>query len=99
MEGKLVRDGIPDIIRVDGGEPSTHILDEAAYLDSLDEKLKEELTEFLDGHDLIELADLLEVIRASAEARGSSYEEVEALRHAKFNERGGFGDRVFLETE
>ena len=43
-----------------------------------------------------ELADLLEVIRAVAIARGSSYEEVEAIRRDKAAKRGGFEKKILL---
>jgi predicted house-cleaning noncanonical NTP pyrophosphatase (MazG superfamily) len=43
-----------------------------------------------------ELADLLEVIRAVAAARGSSIEEVEAIRRDKAAKRGGFEKRILL---
>ena len=43
-----------------------------------------------------ELADLLEVIRAVAVARGSSIEEVEAIRQDKAAKRGGFEKKILL---
>ena len=43
-----------------------------------------------------ELADLCEVIRAVAAARGSSIGEVEAIRARKARERGGFAERILL---
>ena len=47
---------------------------------------------------LEELADLLEVMMAVAEARGHDFAEVEAIRKAKANKRGGFRERIFLES-
>ena len=43
-----------------------------------------------------ELADLLEVIRAVAKARGSSIDEVEAIRRDKAAKRGGFEQKILL---
>ena len=43
-----------------------------------------------------ELADLLEVIRAVATARGSSIEEVEAIRQDKAAKCGGFEKKILL---
>jgi len=43
-----------------------------------------------------ELADLLEVIRAGAVARGSASEEVEAIRQDKAAKRGGFEKKILL---
>lgn len=45
-----------------------------------------------------ELADLLEVIHAVIAARGSTYEQVEALRLAKNEKRGGFEKKIWLES-
>ena len=44
-----------------------------------------------------ELADLMEVIRAAAKARGSSIEEVEKIRREKAEKRGGFEKKILLE--
>lgn len=45
-----------------------------------------------------ELADLLEVLMAVAEAHGSSFAQVDALRREKAEQRGGFRARIFLES-
>jgi predicted house-cleaning noncanonical NTP pyrophosphatase (MazG superfamily) len=94
---KLVRDRIPEIIKAAGKKPVTHILEEAAYLDELDRKLNEECEEYQESKSLEELADMLEVMYAIAEARGSSIAELEAIRKKKAAERGGFRDRVYLD--
>jgi len=80
---KLVRDRIPEIIEASGKRCSCEILTEDMYLDMLDHKLGEELAEYQESKSMEELADLLEVIRAVARARGSSIEEVEAIRAQK----------------
>lgn len=97
-DGKLVQ-SIPDIIRSKGEEPKTRTLTEEEYLDALDEKLREEVTEYLEANDLAELGDVEDVIRAILEARGSSYDEMEEQRKEKLAERGGFDDRIFLEMK
>ena len=94
---KLVRDRIPEIIEAAGKKPVTHILDEAAYLNELDRKLNEECAEYQESKSLEELADMLEVMYAIAEARGYSVAELEAIREKKAAERGGFRDRVYLD--
>jgi predicted house-cleaning noncanonical NTP pyrophosphatase (MazG superfamily) len=96
MTGKLVRDGIPAIIRSSGEHPETHILNDSDYLLELDRKLQEEVTEYLEQNDLSELADVLEVIHAIVKARGSTYEEIESIRIKKQSERGGFEEKIFL---
>jgi hypothetical protein len=46
------------------------------------------------GDDPEELADILEVLYALAEQAGSGPQQLEGLRAAKAEERGGFGDRI-----
>lgn len=97
---KLVRDKIPEIIEADGGTPHVHVLaDDETYLQALVTKLtQEEISEFLASRSPEELADMNEVLRALATAVGSSPEAVEAIRQKKFEERGGFEQRIFLES-
>ena len=79
-----------------GKQPVYSILTDEAYLARLDEKLNEELAEYQESKSMEELADLLEVIRAVAVARGSSMEEVEAIRRDKAAKRGGFEKKILL---
>lgn len=99
MSEKLVRDHIPEIIRSNGEEPKVRTLNDDEYLAALDDKLREEVAEYLEANDLNELADILEVIRAIAEAHGSSIEKIERVREEKFEKRGGFSDRISLSSE
>ncbi len=94
---KLVRDKIPQIIEATGKTCTCSILSEQEYLSLLDAKLNEEVAEYQESGALEELADIMEVIRAIAAARGSSIGEVEAIREAKREERGGFERRILLE--
>ena len=94
---KLVRDLIPDIIADSGKTCTTVTLSTKDYLTMLDAKLNEELAEYQESKSMEELADLLEVIRAVAEARGSSFEEVEQIRLDKAKKRGGFEKRLLLK--
>ncbi len=93
---KLVRDRIPEIIEKTGKTCAVSVLPEPDYLDMLDAKLNEELAEYQESKSMEELADLLEVIRAVAAARGSSIGEVERIRQEKAAERGGFEKRLLL---
>lgn len=93
---KLIRDRIPEIIERSGGSCITREMDEAEYIAMLEEKLSEELAEYMESKSMEELADLMEVIRAVAAARGSSIAEVEAIRARKAQERGGFDRRLLL---
>lgn len=93
---KLVRDRIPEIISNSGKQCVCRPLSDDEYLTMLDEKLHEELAEYQESKSMEELADLLEVIRAVARARGSSIDEVEAIRREKAARRGGFEQRILL---
>ena len=95
---KLVRDGIPEIIRADGKECEMEGLDDGAFLAALDKKMTEELQEYFESHSAEELVDLLEVIYAAADALGYSREQLEELRIRKAEKRGGFGQKIFLKT-
>lgn len=61
----------------------------------VDAKLDEELAEYHQDQNLEELADLLEVIYAAAEARGYSIEQLEKERAEKAEKGGGFRDACF----
>ena len=98
---KLVRDNIPDIIRSDNETPVTRILTEAEYERELYRKLAEECKEVYRAEDndeaCKELADVLEVIRAIANVKGKTLEDIIKLADDKRNKRGGFSKRVYLE--
>lgn len=93
---KLVRDRIPEIIASDGKACVTEILPDERYLEMLDAKLAEELSEYRESRSLEELADLLEVLRAVAKARGWTWEELEQMRQEKAAKRGGFEKKILL---
>ena len=95
---KLVRDRIPEIIEESGKTCVWSVLSEEDYLRLLDEKLNEELAEYQESKSMEELADLMEVIRAVAAARGSDIAEVERIRKEKAEKRGGFEKRILLES-
>lgn len=94
---KLVRDRIPEIIEQSGQTCLYSVLSDEEYLVMLDEKLNEELAEYQESKSMDELADLLEVMKAVALARGSSFREVEELRRLKADKRGGFEKKILLE--
>ena len=97
IHNKLVRDKIPEIIGNTGKTAYCHILTEEEYIAELDKKLNEECAEYQADKSLEELADMLEVMYAIAEARGFSIAELERVRVEKADKRGGFKDRIFLE--
>ena len=93
---KLVRDRIPEIIAASGKRCQVRELDEKEYLHMLDAKLDEELAEYHKDQNLEELADMLEVIYAAAEARGYSVKQLEKARAEKAEKRGAFRKRLLL---
>ena len=93
---KLVRDRIPEIIEADGKKCKIENLSDGDYLKIIDEKLDEELAEYHKEQNIEELADLVEVIYAAAEARGYSVEELEKVRIDKAEKRGAFRKRILL---
>jgi predicted house-cleaning noncanonical NTP pyrophosphatase (MazG superfamily) len=96
---KLVRDGIPDIIRANGDTPHYHIIeDDDEYLAALFAKDVEEGIELAADPNLGELADKLEVIYAIGRAKGFTPAQIEEARAKKAAERGVFEKRIFLET-
>lgn len=94
---KLVRDRIPEIIEASGNTCITEILSDEDYLRMLDAKLDEELEEYHVDQNIEELADLMEVIRACAVARGYTIEELERVRAEKAVRRGGFEKKILLK--
>ena len=93
---KLVRDRIPELIEASGAGCTVEYLTNEKYLEMLDAKLDEELTEYYKDQSLEELADLLEVLYAVVTARGYTLEELETVRIAKVKERGAFEKKILL---
>ena len=95
---KLVRDKIPEIIETSGKMCEIEILSDEEYLQMLDKKLDEELAEYHQEQNVEELADLLELLYATAKARGYSIEELEHVRIEKQKARGGFDKKFLLKS-
>ena len=96
LYNKLVRDRIPEIMEANGETPITRILNSVEYLNCLEAKLDEEVQEFHESKNPEELADILEVIYALAEAHGCNKQTLMEIYKQKHTDRGGFADRVFL---
>ena len=93
---KLVRDKIPQIINSKGDTCLTRTLNDDEYINALNEKLEEELKEYLESGDIEELADLEEVLRAILDFKQVAHETFEKIRIEKVNKRGAFKERLFL---
>ena len=97
---KLVRDNIPDIIKVNGEIPVIRVLDDTSYKSELEKKLYEEYKEVIEskGIDRIEeLADMLEVIKALASLENKTLDDVIKTADEKSQKRGAFDKKIFLE--
>lgn len=95
---KLVRDKIPEIIESQGETPNIRILSDAEYGLHLEQKLDEEVGEYHRDQNMEELADILEVVYALADAIGSR-EELMDIYQRKHDSRGGFSKRYFLVSK
>lgn len=101
MYRKLVRDRIPEIIIANGDVPLTAVLNDDDYKAMLYAKLEEELLELVHAgqeEKLAEMADMVEVIKALAQAEGYSEEQLKNAVAEKREKRGGFEKRIWLES-
>lgn len=99
--GKLVRDKIPEIIKNNGEEPITRILDFDEYKKELEMKLLEECHEVLESQSkerLEELADLIEVVKALVKLEDATLEDVFKIAEQKKEKRGAFEKRIYLDS-
>ena len=104
---KLVRDNIPTILTKNNLIYKTKtLIDDRQFMQALQEKLVEEMEEFIEAsnrqvdHEAKEeLADILEVIDALCKFKKYDRNEIEAYRLKKKSEKGGFDKRIFLILE
>ena len=99
---KLVRDKIPEIMTKQGKSPRVKILnDDVEYYDALQQKLLEEVDEFLETKNndeaaMYEIADILEVIDAICVLKKYDENNILNKKLIKKQERGGFDKRLFI---
>ncbi len=105
--GKLVRDKIPEIVRTEGKVPNVRNLDVDSFRNELLYKLIEEAEELRKAGEyneaskpglIEESADVLEVMYAIFEEFDLDEGEIERVRREKLEKKGGFKDKVFLES-
>lgn len=94
---KLVRDKIPEIIKESGKEFEIRIASSEEKKELLEKKLSEEVNEYMEDKNLLELADIMEVLFGLADSLGYSEEELIAMRDKRRAERGGFKEGIVLE--
>lgn len=95
---KLVRDKIPEIIKASGKECDIEIAPKEERYSLLENKLQEEVGEFLEDKNLEELADIMEVLFGLAHVLGYSEEDLLKMRDKKREERGGFKEGIVLKA-
>ncbi len=108
---KLVRDKMIDIYKADvaqgisASDFRVKYLEKKETLELLKNKLLEEIEEMFEvyeGDDTMklkeEIADISEVLTAIAYHKDFSIDEVEKIREAKKEKRGGFETGLFLES-
>lgn len=99
---KLVRDKIPSIIKGEGKECVTRVLTEREFKRALVTKVVEEGQELMQAsnrHELVdELGDLYELIEKIMMIYKVDKHEIDAHRIKKNMSKGGFDERIFLET-
>lgn len=91
---KLVRDKVPKIISSKGIKCKWRVASDEEFWVKLKEKLKEEIDEFLEDDSIEELADVMEVI---SEIRRHYKEEVVSVQRHKYENKGGFYEKIILE--
>lgn len=89
---KLVRDRIPEI----APHKSFYKASPEEYYPLLQEKLREEVEEFLAAPSLEEMADIIEVLRAFCDVLQMSFRKAEQTRKQKFLAKGAFQERWTL---
>ncbi len=94
---KLVRDKIPEEIEKQGKQYKFKILRDSEYEKELDKKLLEEVNEYISCHEEKEMADIMEVLKAIKKFRQISDENIEKIRKAKEEKKGGFYNKIYLK--
>lgn len=95
---KLVRDKVPTILNEEGKEYGVEILSREKIFALLEEKLQEEVNEFLKYKSLENLAEIAEVLFGLSYALGYSEEDLLKVRNKKNEERGGYKDGIVLKS-
>ena len=94
---KLVRDKIPEIIASKNKKYNIKYLKDDELTDSLNNKLLEEVNEFIESdHDIEEMADIFEVIGAILDLNNWTYDMVGQVQLDKVKARGAFEKGIFL---
>jgi predicted house-cleaning noncanonical NTP pyrophosphatase (MazG superfamily) len=103
---KLIRDKLPQIMRISGIQLFERVMEKDEYLKKLKDKLLEEVKEVIESQSEKEMqeefADLLEVILALLKVYGVELTHIQKIAEQKRLEKGGFDKRIyaaFVEIE
>lgn len=100
-QNKLWRDKAVEKMEKHGSVMHWRRLDDVQYNQQLLLKLVEEAQEVVEaqsGHELVEeLADVLDVVDALLVLHDITSEQIAQAQAARYQERGGFSNRVFVE--
>lgn len=94
---KLVRDHIPELIKETGAQPRYYTATDSEYLQRLEQKLVEEVQEFILSHETEELADILEVLYAFCDVYHIPHTSLEEIRKEKSHKKGSFSKKIILQ--
>lgn len=99
---KLVRDKISQILKDKNIIVNEKKLDKQEFIESLKNKLIEEANEVKQSKNVEELkeelADVLEVFLAFLDIYEINFDEIEAIRENKAEERGGFEEKIYISS-
>jgi predicted house-cleaning noncanonical NTP pyrophosphatase (MazG superfamily) len=103
QHNKLVRDRILEIIKKDGVEYKSRILEDAEFKQELLKKMVEEAQEVLaagnDTKELVkEIADVWEVMEHIIKTFELDHAEIQNTKQARHESRGGFDKKIYLES-
>lgn len=94
---KLIRDKIPEIIVESGKNCDIIKVNGEELRVYLENKLHEEVSEYVDAKNLEELADIMEVLYGLAHSLGYTDQDLNEFRDKKHNNRGGFKEGIILK--
>ncbi len=96
----IVRDRLPEMLEKEGRKCQVRVVGNDEALHYLAERLRGQVDEFLRAPMPIDAADMLEIMRAIIVKAGWNYDEIEAMRIGKLEDRGGFEtNTILLHTE
>lgn len=97
LYNKLVRDGVPQLIKESGRECKVRTLPDHEFQEALLNKIIEEVEGFRESQAEEELADIYEVMETLIDFLGFEPMHIDYLKMKKKDSRGSFVERVFLE--